>query len=160
MRPLCSLLLVSTTLMASGCGGGSDKGREEVYKVTGVVTMGGEPLQDAIVAFSPEGEQPTATGRSDEDGNITLTTYEYGDGAAAGKFKVKISKYDAAAAATAAESGGGGDHEVAEAAAGSHSSSASAGGDALVPPEYSSDATPFSAEVKPEGDNHFQFVIP
>lgn len=156
------MLLLGTGTLA-GCGGGTDAGQQPVYPVTGTVTMFGAPLPDAMVAFAPQESQPTAIGRTDESGNFVLTSYDFGDGAAEGKFKVVINK-SAPAQPVGSSSDGGGDHEAAEVAAGSHDASESDGGAGgagqLVPPQYTTSTdTPFSAEVKAGGENNFTFDI-
>lgn len=150
--------------MLAGCGTGADAGRQPVYPVTGTVTMFGAPLTDAMVAFAPLESQPTAIGRTDSTGKFVLTSYDYGDGAAEGKFKVVVNKSaPAPAMSNSATSGAGGDHEAAEEAAGSHdaeSGPGTAGADQLVPPQYTTSTdTPLNAEVKASGENNFTFDI-
>ncbi|HBN77861.1 MAG TPA: hypothetical protein DD473_19035 [Planctomycetaceae bacterium] len=74
-----------------GCGGAS---KLDTVPVTGMVTYNGEPIADASVTFYPE-KGRAASGMTDQDGIYTLTTYESGDGAVAGKHKVSISKQEA-----------------------------------------------------------------
>jgi hypothetical protein len=121
--------------------------------------MKGSPLAGATVAFSPQGDQPTAVATTDDQGNFVLRTYEFGDGAAEGTYKVIVSK---AEAASTGGSGGGADHEAeAEAAsANSHSAAAESSGGELVPKQYTdSSTTPLTAEVKSSGENKFEFKI-
>ncbi|MFG0332315.1 MAG: carboxypeptidase regulatory-like domain-containing protein [Maioricimonas sp. JB049] len=84
------------SLAAAGCGGSSgDKwteGRPETVRVTGVVTLNGEPLDGATVAFEPQGGVHAAYGRTDEKGRFVLTTFVDGDGAVAGGYVVSIRK--------------------------------------------------------------------
>lgn len=122
--------------------------------------MNGTILPEATVIFSPLGDQPTATGMTDAEGNFTLTTYEFGDGAAAGSYKVLVTKTMVAASGDA---GGGlgdeGHEEEAEKAAG-HSKKDAAPSTNLVPEKYSSPMTTvLDAEVKSSGDNKFEFEI-
>ncbi len=155
----CSLALLLATFTLTGCGGDADPGRQPVFPVTGTVTMHGAPLGGATVAFAPQAGQPTAVGKTDAEGKFTLTTYAYGDGAAAGSFRVVISK-TIAEPSTAVEDSG--DHEADEEAAGIHDA-ASAEGDAgaeMVPPQYASaEDTPFTVEVKTGGENDFPLPI-
>ena len=158
------LVLLPGLFSLVGCGGGADAGRQPVFPVTGTVTMFGAPLADATVAFAPQNKQPTAIGKTNAQGEFKLTSYEYGDGAAEGNFKVIISKAAPSTKSSAASSGGGGDHEAAEVAAGAHEAAGSGGGAKgaaqLVPPKYTSSAdTPFSAVVKADGENNFTFDI-
>lgn len=126
--------------------------------------MFGAPVAGATVAFAPTADgQPTAFAKTDAQGNFTLTTYEFGDGAAVGKFKVVVSK---AVSAGTAESESGGDGHGSQAdyeASLSHSAEPGAGGDkeaAMVPAQYSSaKTTPLSAEVSAGGENVFPLVI-
>src|SRR5438876_7883912 len=78
-------------LMGSGCGAGVAK----LYKVSGIVTLDGQPVGEATVEFEPldpAGGQKPAVGRSGKDGTFSLTTNTSGDGAVAGKYKVAIRK--------------------------------------------------------------------
>ncbi|HOM17966.1 MAG TPA: hypothetical protein PLQ00_11595 [Thermoguttaceae bacterium] len=86
-----------------GCG----SGRPKTIPVTGVVTLDGKPIEGANVTFYPDtgesagaGSQQKkadatvrpATGTTDKDGKFTLKTFEPGDGALPGKYKVAIIK--------------------------------------------------------------------
>ena len=156
----CSLALLLATVSITGCGGGTDPGRQPVFPVTGTITMDGSPLGGATVAFAPQAGQPTAVGKSDAEGKFTLTTYEYGDGAAAGSFRVVISKTKSGPPPADIDSG---DHEADEEAAGAHDAAAAEGGGAgeeMVPPQYASSVdTPFTVEVKISGENDFPLPI-
>ena len=79
----CLLLILTCCL---GCSGGSDV---ELGKVTGLVTMNGEPLADAIVVFKPAEGNPS-TGRTDSNGNYDLTYLGNSPGAIVGKHSVRI----------------------------------------------------------------------
>ncbi|QDU35839.1 hypothetical protein Mal4_01210 [Maioricimonas rarisocia] len=89
----CAMLL---SLAAVGCSGSSGdqwtEGRPETVPVTGVVTLNGEPLEGATVAFEPQGGEHAAYGRTDEEGRFVLTTFEDGDGAVAGGYVVSVRK--------------------------------------------------------------------
>lgn len=118
--------------------------------------MFGAPLADATVAFAPSDGQPTAIGKTGSDGTFQLTTYTFGDGAAAGHFKVVVSKLAAAPAAPIAPEGA--DHDV---PTDDHSTaSAKPGSAALVPQQYMDpNQTPFTAEVSASGENFFVFEV-
>lgn len=77
----------------AGCFG---EGLEPVYPVTGTVTQKGKPVEGAIVAFTPavQGVGIPASGTTDASGTYKLTTRSSGDGAAAGKYKISIAKYE------------------------------------------------------------------
>ncbi len=154
------IALLCFPLMLAGCGGGAEGENEvPVYPVSGTVTMFGSPLANATVAFAPESTEsklPTAVGTTDQQGHFELTTYEFGDGAAEGKYKVVIAKSSAAStSATTTNSEG---HEVSTVTHGGGAKAASTAG--LVPAQYTnSNDTPFTAEVKSSGDNNFPFEI-
>lgn len=153
----CVVLLATCTL--AGCGGDVDAGRQPVFPVTGTVTMHDAPLGGATIAFAPQEGQPTAVGKTDDQGRFQLTTYEYGDGAAAGSFRVVINKTIAGPPPGKIDAG---DHEASEEAAGSHDAAAAEGGAGtqMVPPQYTSSAdTPFTVEVKASGENDFPLPI-
>lgn len=153
----CVVLLATCTL--AGCGGDVDAGRKPVFPVTGTVTMHGAPLGGATIAFAPQDGQPTAVGRTDDLGKFQLTTYEYGDGAAAGAFRVVVNKFVAGPAGGSVD-GGGDDHEAAEEAASVHDAASEEAGQQLVPEQYTSSAdTPFNVEVKTSGENDFTLDI-
>lgn len=59
--------------------------------VQGVVTLDGEPLNDAVVKLSPESGKRGSRGRTDERGRYQLGTFGVGDGAIAGERTVTIS---------------------------------------------------------------------
>jgi hypothetical protein len=74
----------------SGCGGPSNIGT-----VSGVVTLNGQPLPDALVMFSPEAGSPSA-GRTDDQGRYTLEYTADIAGAEVGKHRVSITTFQAA----------------------------------------------------------------
>jgi len=155
-RVLATLFVIALVI---GCDGGASAGRVAVHKVTGKVTLSGAPLAGATVAFVSSEKKPAAIGRTNDQGEYTLTTYVAGDGAAAGKFAVVITK-SADAAATpvdpAKAHGVGyvsGAHDAAAAAAANKSSN-------LVPDVYgSATKTPLSATVTASGPNQFPFDL-
>ena len=159
MRQILACSVLCLLVAAAGCGGSGATGGVPVYEVSGTVTMAGAPLGDAVVSFAPLDGQPTATGRTKEDGTFFLTTYSYGDGAAEGKFKVLVAK-----TILANTSSGGGDdegHGDDEDANMDHAGGGAGAGEAqMVPPNYNDkDQTPLSAEVKKDGENNFDLVI-
>ncbi|MFO7905741.1 MAG: hypothetical protein ACQESR_01330 [Planctomycetota bacterium] len=153
----------------SGCSNGVD--RLPVYPVSGTVTQNGEPVADAQVAFVPVGEGEgedkgkTATGNTASDGTYELTTYSAGDGAAAGNYKVKITKISRPPGGDAppAESG---DESVDLTEDESYAPPSAGGGEPdwtpenLLPEKYADpDESGFTATVEPEGDNTFDFSL-
>jgi len=80
-------------LIFGGCGGG--KPWESVHTVRGVVTHKGKPVKDAELAFFPATEEgfPEAVrpwAKTNENGEFTVSTYNNGDGAPAGRYKVTV----------------------------------------------------------------------
>ena len=82
------LLVAVVSWVAAGCWG-SDRPR--VVAVSGTVLLGGEPVEEAGVTFTPTGGRP-ATGRTDAQGRFSLTTFDPGDGAIVGQHVVTIVK--------------------------------------------------------------------
>jgi hypothetical protein len=155
--PGAALLL---SLVVCGCSDEGDIDRKPVYPVTGKVMMHGVPLADAAVSFAPREGQPTAAGRTNAAGEFTLTTYEFGDGAAAGNYAVLVTKAIAAAAA------GPDAGHVADATSsdptGGHNAEAASGGEAvdMVPAKYGDfQETPLSATVTAAGENRFDLTV-
>jgi hypothetical protein len=98
LAPLTLSLVVLAGML--GCGGGVPK-RPPTHAVSGVVTLGGKPLADAVVTFRPRGGQQPANGRTDAAGGYSMATFSAGDGAMAGEYAVAIMKYEAPAPVTA-----------------------------------------------------------
>ena len=74
-------------LAATGCSLSKDK----PVKVSGTVTLDGKPVAGAAVQFMRDGGSgPPAHGQSKEDGSFVLTTYNDGDGALPGDYKVLV----------------------------------------------------------------------
>lgn len=91
---MLGLGLVLVMALMLGC---SDAG-QKVYKVTGKVTLKGQPVADARLTFAPvdekkEGAQ-AAAGKTDANGVYTLvsTVNDKDSGALPGQYKVAISK--------------------------------------------------------------------
>lgn len=140
-------VLVAVACLSGCTGGGADQ--VPVYPVSGQVTMGGNPVPNATVTFSPKSDQPTAIGRTDAEGRYQLRTYAEADGAAAGEYAVIISK---AADAPAEEAAHGPDFET-PAYPGQKAGS-------VLPEEYASAATtPLTATVTEGGENNIDFSL-
>jgi hypothetical protein len=85
--------LVCVMFLVAGCTGGGKGNRLATNKVTGKVSMGGSPVPGATVTFSPVTKEiPVATGLTDAQGAFVLTTYDAGDGAVEGSYKVIVYK--------------------------------------------------------------------
>jgi len=92
----CSVaLLIATGFLVisfAGCGP-RYLNEKQVYKVQGTVTVDGSPVGEIQVALHPvdptAGNQTTfPQGFTDPEGKIRISTYEDGDGAPAGEYKV------------------------------------------------------------------------
>lgn len=80
-------------LLLSGC---SDAPTSKLVPISGVVTMDGQPLADALVEFEPvpgrAGDpsfNPSSSGTTDKEGRFSLET-PFGSGAVVGEHVVKI----------------------------------------------------------------------
>lgn len=88
-KSLSSALLGTALLVSTGCGGGDKNPGVDLEPVTGTVLLDGSPVEGATVVF--HGEQG-ASGITDSSGKFTLTTFDPGDGAKVGVYKVTVSK--------------------------------------------------------------------
>ena len=79
-------------VLLTGCGSG---GGPPLGKVSGTITLDGEPLADAAVTFEPIGRGRPSSGYTDEEGNYTLEYNEGQLGAPLGEYVVKISTFRA-----------------------------------------------------------------
>ncbi|MEZ6064555.1 MAG: carboxypeptidase-like regulatory domain-containing protein [Planctomycetaceae bacterium] len=86
------LLIGAVMTPLAGCGSSSGKPADDVYPVTGRLTLGGKPVEGADLTFFNSAENRTAFGRTDADGNYQLTTFTANDGAVAGEYVVTIMK--------------------------------------------------------------------
>jgi len=84
-----------------GCG----PSRPETVPVTGSVTLDGKPVDNAAVAFFPEGGGLPARGMTDGSGKFTLMTFVAGDGALPGNHRVSVTKSETLAAPAVAAPG-------------------------------------------------------
>src|SRR5215475_13197743 len=91
-----SILVALTTFLTFGIVlTGCSSGRPKTYRVTGTVTMQGKPVAGAAITFVPtsnEGEAASAI--TDSEGKYALTTWQAGDGARPGEYRVKVSKQE------------------------------------------------------------------
>jgi hypothetical protein len=62
-----------------------------MHEVSGVITLDGQPVENAIVLFTPEGEGFAASGTTDAQGRYQLNTMEK-PGATEGPHRVTITK--------------------------------------------------------------------
>lgn len=90
-RPLLPLLFALLSLgMLLGCGD------SRYGSVRGTVTLAGEPVADATVAFLPKNDREgqAAFGVTEPDGTYELSTLTPGDGALRGEYHVTITAVD------------------------------------------------------------------
>jgi hypothetical protein len=92
-RWLAVLLCIAAAglLAVAGCG----DGRIATYPVWGTVMVNNQPADGAIVIFCPvdpnaELENLRPAGKADSSGRFSLTTFESGDGAPEGNYKVLV----------------------------------------------------------------------
>lgn len=84
---VCAILALSTV----GCG---SSGKLPLVKASGEVLVGGKPAEGALVVFHPQEKdrerdvKPFA--KTNAQGKFVLNTYEEGDGATPGEYKVTI----------------------------------------------------------------------
>lgn len=93
MSSSANCLSLALAIVCIGCSG---TGRPPTYPVAGTVTMKAEPLEGATVVFVPvegAGREP-ATAITDEQGRFKLSTYIADDGAQAGEYRIKVSKFN------------------------------------------------------------------
>ena len=81
-----ALALGLVAALSAGCG------RSETVPVTGVVTLNGQPADEAEVIFMPS-KGRVASGVTDQEGRFTLSTNKSGDGAVPGDHVVTIGQY-------------------------------------------------------------------
>lgn len=81
------VLLIAIACLTSGCG---SSGEHPTAKVSGLVTIDGQPLKFGSVLFVPEGNLPSAEANIRSDGTYDLGTYTSNDGAVIAKHKVMI----------------------------------------------------------------------
>jgi hypothetical protein len=74
------------------CGCAKKDTRPARVPVSGTVLHKGQPVAQATVIFEPVGNTPAAAGETDAAGRFQLTTFDTGDGAVPGEYKVAIRK--------------------------------------------------------------------
>ena len=84
-------LAVLALVSLAGCGASNPP----TFPVSGTVTLDGKPVEGAAVLFIPfDGTGQPASAMSDASGNYALTTFTANDGAMAGNYKIKVTKFD------------------------------------------------------------------
>lgn len=151
--PTLATHLVSIGVVLGSLVGCGDKG---LVRLTGTVTLDGEPLEAATVTFMrTDGKGRPASGLTSADGAFELTSFRSGDGLPPGEYRVTISKVvDGADFRTSSNS-----IEEKHRAAYSKAKSFNPEFPALkkvLPPTYENpQSTPFSCSVPPTGELQF-----
>lgn len=87
VRSDAAILAAVLIVIAGGCG---QKSRPPLGKVHGRVTFNGKPLPIADVTFISANAARQSYGRTNQNGEFTLTTYEPDDGAILGPNRVTV----------------------------------------------------------------------
>jgi hypothetical protein len=88
-----SVLTFVLAAAAGGCSARHAEDRVKIVPVRGVVRLNGKPVDGARVDFhNASSDKPSAYATTDSEGKFTLTTYENGDGATPGKYRVAVTK--------------------------------------------------------------------
>lgn len=162
--PILSMAMAIAGISIMGCSGSENI---PTYKVSGVVTLDGKPVEGATVTFLDVDNGPyNAVALTGSDGRYELTTFENGDGAVEGSYNVMVTKYGKEEEVSPYETGGEaaptieeGDAEAYEDAYGSAMENAEATGWRPpktwndIPDKYAAAATSgLTYTVKPESD--------
>ena len=131
----CLSMFVLAGLVASGCSSPEPAG----IAVSGTVEFQGKPLDRGTIEFAPTSDQGTFSGAPIVDGQYQIPAE---NGLAPGQYSVRISSSEGGAAA-------------AEGPPGESAITAKE----RIPAAYNT-ATTLKAEVKPEGEQTFDFKIP
>jgi hypothetical protein len=87
-----ALVYLGLALFCPACSGPS---HPPVYPVRGQILVKGKPAANAMVTLHPIGDNGRDTirpvGYADDSGHFTLTSYEKGDGAPEGEYRVTVS---------------------------------------------------------------------
>ncbi len=155
--------LCLTAAMTLGCGSGSDF--PPTYPVKGTVFHNGKAVENATVTFEMMEGTGNAIGSTDKQGVFELSTFSPADGAVAGQYKVKITKYDgdAPVAVKTPPPGQLAPPGLSESYAPPPISAKTGGASGpknLLPEKYSnSDTSGLRALVKSGGGNNFKFDL-
>ncbi len=152
--------LVFAALFLAGCGSSGSANKLTTYKVSGKLTLGGTAVSGATVTFSPvEAGKPPAFGFTDAQGAFALTTYDFGDGAPEGEYKVMITKQAPGASSTNTSAPA---HDPTGKAPASHAKSSAKGGgagDSEIPSKYTNHETPLKKSVTSSGPQTIDIQI-
>lgn len=106
MRMTQAVLFDSLLLFVLGCGSGEKSKLPETVTAKGVVTLDGNPVDQASVVFIAESGNYHATGVTDSSGRFSLKAFAEKDGAVPGSYKVEVNK------TVVTPAGSGGDEEA------------------------------------------------
>jgi len=84
---------LTAIVCALGCTASDDSGLPKRVPAKAIVTYEGKPVEGATVTFGDAAIRG-AVGNTDESGEVTLWTYEPGDGVIPGKYTVAIRKLE------------------------------------------------------------------
>lgn len=89
-----SLSLAVALLATLGCS--KETVNPETIPVSGVVTLNGDPIEGAQIAFlSTDGKSRGGFATSKDDGSFSASTFQANDGVLPGKYSVTVVKYPA-----------------------------------------------------------------
>jgi len=89
----CCFLMCGLISTFVGCGDAVDPNRPKTFPAGGQVTHKGQPVEGAIVMFVGANTGARGSiGKTDAAGNFSLTTFDAGDGALPGPYRITISK--------------------------------------------------------------------
>jgi len=134
-----------------GCSGGVPTGA-----VTGTVTLDGEPLENAMVTFTPVGGGRSTVGTTDASGKYTLS-FRGESGALLGEHKVSITSIPETQSDFDSEASSDSDAYTRQATGGGAADYNSASTKEVIPEKYNTSTT-LTASVQ-SGDNVFNFDL-
>lgn len=142
-------------ICAVGCTAPDDSGLPKRVPAKAIVMYAGKPVEGASVTFGGA-EIRGAVGNTDESGEVTLWTYEPGDGVIPGKYTVAVRKLEVLALpdpeTVSPEEYSRMAHEMNRALSGAPKH--------LVPKKYSkAETSELTAEVVDGGENVFTFEL-
>lgn len=91
-KSICLVCVALLLLLPCGCKKPKLKG---LVPGSGTITLNGEPVEDALITFSPinpGADQRSASAKSGPNGSFNLLTLEPGDGIFPGEYKVMAKK--------------------------------------------------------------------
>ena len=155
-------VVVLALMSAVGCSGSKDPNRPKTFPVSGVVTLGGTPVDGATVTFQLADHKGSSVGTTDASGKYQLSTFGGNDGARPGDYKISIVKYDrpAAQALIPGKLAPGGIDEKTYTGPETAGASQPAAPKNLLPEKYANVATSqLTAKVNETGKNQADFKL-